>query len=165
LSSSPPSSSSINPCSTPAVAFNDISINSGLAAGEFWPVLQINSKPLVVTTQALYSFPAFTVTFGNVATYSIIPALAAGFVVEGDKVVRLEDEASNASVSRNLTFDASPSFTVPPHHLLIYLLQILLRWLWKCPLLFLSVLALCVIVTTETNADVKINAKSSVDAA
>ena len=36
---------------------------------------------------------------------------ATGFVVEGDKVVRLEG-AKNASVSRNLTFDASPLFTV-----------------------------------------------------
>ncbi|HJR47511.1 MAG TPA: hypothetical protein VJ799_05085 [Nitrososphaeraceae archaeon] len=49
---SPLSSSSINTCSTPAVVFNDISINSGLAAGEFRPVLHINSKSLVVTTQA-----------------------------------------------------------------------------------------------------------------
>ena len=94
---SPLSSSSINTCSTPAVVFNDISINSGLAAGEFRPVLHINSKSLVVTTQASYCSPAFIVTFGKVATYSIIPASAVGFVVEGDKVVRLEG-ATNAYV-------------------------------------------------------------------
>jgi hypothetical protein len=40
--------------------------------------LHINSKSLVVTTQASYCSSAFTVTFVNVATYSIIPASAAG---------------------------------------------------------------------------------------
>jgi hypothetical protein len=54
------------------VSDNDISTNSGLLAGEFWPALQFKSKSLVVRTHALHSSPAFTVTFGNVATYSNI---------------------------------------------------------------------------------------------
>jgi len=37
------------------------------------PVSHIGSISLVVNTQALYSQPAVTVTFGNVATYSIMP--------------------------------------------------------------------------------------------
>jgi hypothetical protein len=67
----------------------------------------ITSKKVLET----YTSPTSTVMFGKVATYSIISEPAAGFVVEGDKVVRLEG-AKNASVSKNLTFDASPLFTV-----------------------------------------------------
>jgi hypothetical protein len=89
------------------VAFNDISTNSGLAAGELFPVVHVNSKPVVVITHALYSAPVLTVTFGNVATYSIIPP-ATVLVVEG---LELED-VKTASVSRNFTFDASPLFVV-----------------------------------------------------
>src|SRR5918996_6231557 len=85
--------------------------NSGLRAGELFPVVRIGSKSVVVITHASYSAPEFTVTLGKVATYSIIPEPAAGFVVEGDRVVRSED-ARSESVSRNLTFDASPLFTV-----------------------------------------------------
>jgi hypothetical protein len=63
---------------------------------------------------------------GKVATYSMIPDVAAGFIVEGAEVAGLEDAASNASVSRNLTFDASPLFTVLQlHRLWIHRLQIL----------------------------------------
>src|SRR5215216_2584543 len=107
--SSPTSSSfsspSINACSIPPAAFNDKSTNSGLEAGELFPVLHINSKSLVVITHALYSAPAFTVTFGNVATYSIkwlpvSPPLVFNGITYG------------ASDSRNLTLDASPLFVV-----------------------------------------------------
>jgi len=97
--------------STSSIAFNDRSTNSGLCAGELLPAVHIGSKSLVVNTHALYSSPAFTVTFGNVATYSIMPEPAAGFVVEGVEVVRSQDVRSR-SVSRNLTFDASPLFVV-----------------------------------------------------
>ena len=69
------------------------------------------SRFLRGNTHALHSSPAFTITFGNVATYSIIPHTAAAFVVKGVEVVRLVDVRSR-SVSRNLTFDASPSFTL-----------------------------------------------------
>src|ERR687898_1025192 len=91
-SSTPTSSGS--PFSRPVVAFNDRSTNSGLAAGELFPVVHMGSRVLTGNTHASYCPPAFTVTFGNVATYSIIPTPAA------------------VSESRNLTFDASPLFTV-----------------------------------------------------
>ena len=39
------------------------------------------------------------------------PDPTAGIVVGGANVERLEDVASNGSVSKNLTFDASPLFT------------------------------------------------------
>jgi hypothetical protein len=84
--SSPSASSSLSPstivtCSIPPVAFSDKSTNSGLEAGEFFPILHINSKSLT------------------------------GIVVEGANVVRLEHAASNGSVSKNLTLDASQLFT------------------------------------------------------
>src|ERR671910_1124081 len=91
-SSTPTSSGS--PFSGLVVAFNDRSANSGLAAGELFPVVHMGSRVLTGNTHASYCPPAFTVTFGNVATYSIIPTPAA------------------VSESRNLTFDASPLFTV-----------------------------------------------------
>jgi hypothetical protein len=72
-------SSSVTVSSAPPVAFNDISTNSGLAAGELFPVVHVKSKLLVVIIHALYSAPAFTVTFGNVATYSIIPPFVAEY--------------------------------------------------------------------------------------
>jgi hypothetical protein len=53
--------------------FNVTSTNSGLEAGELVSVSHTGSISLVVNTQALYSLPAVTVTFGNVATYSIMP--------------------------------------------------------------------------------------------
>jgi hypothetical protein len=62
-------------------------------------------------TQVLYSSPEFTVTLGNVATYSKIPVLEFGFGVIV-KEVKLEEIGSNASVSRNFTLDSSPLFTV-----------------------------------------------------
>jgi hypothetical protein len=104
-SSSPSASSSLSPssivtCSIPPVAFSDKSTNSGLEAGELFPILHVNSRSLTGNTHALYSSPASTVTFGKVATYSIISEPAAGFMVEGDKVVRLEG-AKNASISKN----------------------------------------------------------------
>src|ERR671914_1563353 len=86
-----------------------MSTNSGLAAGELFPVVHVNSNPTVVITHALYSAPVLTVTFGNVATYSIIPP-AAG-LVEGVELLRLED-VKRASESRNFTLDASPLFAV-----------------------------------------------------
>src|SRR5918993_977342 len=94
--SSPPSTptSSGSPFSGLVVAFNDRSANSGLAAGELFPVVHMGSSVLTGNTHASYCPPAFTVTFGNVATYSIIPPPTA------------------VSESRNLTFDASPLFTV-----------------------------------------------------
>ncbi len=51
-----------------------------------------------------YTLPVSTVTLGNVATYSRIPALESGLgvIVKG----------LNPSVFRNFTFDASPLFTV-----------------------------------------------------
>jgi len=61
-------------------------------------------------THALYSVPEFTVTLGNVATYSIIPVLELGFGVVL-KEERLDETGLNASVSRNLTLDDSPLFT------------------------------------------------------
>lgn len=93
------------------MAFNDISTNSGLVAGELFPVVHVNSKPMVVITHALYSAPVFTVTFGDVATYSIMPPPALGLVaVAVVEPVRLE--ADSMSVSRNFTLDASPLLAV-----------------------------------------------------
>jgi hypothetical protein len=60
----------------------------------------------------LYSLPEFTVTFGNVATYSIIPPSVGGLIVEGAGELRLVEIDGNASDSNILTFDASPLFTV-----------------------------------------------------
>jgi hypothetical protein len=57
------------------------------------------------------SAPEFTVTLGNVATYSKIPALEPGLGVIV-KEVRLEETGLNPSVSRNFTLDPSPLFTV-----------------------------------------------------
>ena len=62
------------------IAFNVTSANSGLEAGELVPVSHTGSISLVVNTQALYSLPAVTVTFGNVATYSIMPLLQWSFL-------------------------------------------------------------------------------------
>src|SRR5215203_1868244 len=96
-------SSVIATCSTsPLVAFKDKSTNSGLAAGELFPDLHISSKSLTVATHALYSSPEFTVTFGNVATYSIRwlpPSLA------------FNGTTSGPDASNNFTFAAS-SFAV-----------------------------------------------------
>src|SRR5215204_7258966 len=75
-----------------------------------YPVAHVKSKLLVVITHALYSAPRSTVTFGNVATYSIIPP-AEGLVVDGVKAVGLGDFI-DGSVSRNFTLDASPLFVV-----------------------------------------------------
>ena len=84
----------------------------GLGAGELFPVAQVKSKLLVVIIHVLYSVLAFTVTFGNVATYSIIPPFVAGLVVAGVNVVLGLGELRYCSVSRNFTLDASPLFTV-----------------------------------------------------
>src|SRR5215207_2502842 len=96
-------SSVIATCSTsPLVSFKDKSTNSGLAAGELLPDLHISSKSLTVATHALYSSPEFTVTFGNVATYSIRwlpPSLA------------FNGTTSGPDASNNFTFAAS-SFAV-----------------------------------------------------
>src|ERR671910_1425736 len=106
--SSPTSSSSLSSsctvtCSTSLLlAFNDKSTNSGLAAGELLPDLHISSKSLTVATHALYSSPELTVTFGNVATYSIRwlpPSLA------------FNGTTSGPDASNNFTFAAS-SFAV-----------------------------------------------------
>lgn len=48
---------------------------------ELLPILQISSRFLTGNTHALYYSPAFTVTFGNIATYSLISEPAAGFGV------------------------------------------------------------------------------------
>ena len=73
-SSSPSESSSLSPSSIvtwsiPPVAFSDKSTNSGLEAGELFPILHVNSRSLTGNTHALYSSPASTVTFGKVATF------------------------------------------------------------------------------------------------
>ena len=81
FSSSLLSPSSVDSCSISPVAFSDKSTNSGLEAGELFPVVHIISRTLTGNTHALYSSPASTVTFGKVATYSIISETAAGFVV------------------------------------------------------------------------------------
>ena len=91
----------------PPVIFNDIPINSGLAAGELFPVVHAKSKLLVVITHALYSAPTFTVTFGKVATYSIIPPFIPGLVI----AVGLGNYGGGP-VPRNFTLDASPLFVV-----------------------------------------------------
>ncbi len=65
-----------------------------------YPVAHVKSKLLVVITHALYSAPRSTLTFGNVATYSIIPP-AEGLVVDGVKAVGLGDFI-DGSVSRIL---------------------------------------------------------------
>jgi hypothetical protein len=70
--------------------------------GELLPVAHIGCRSLVVNMHALYSSPTSTVTFGKVATYSTIFDPAAGFVVDGAKVVRLEEGGTSASVSKNL---------------------------------------------------------------
>jgi predicted dinucleotide-utilizing enzyme len=64
---------------------------------------------LVVITHASYLSPEFTVTFGKVATNSIIPALES-ISVDETKEVKLD--GLKVSVSSNLTLDASPLFTV-----------------------------------------------------
>jgi hypothetical protein len=46
--------------SPPPVIFNDISTNSGLAAGELFPVVHVKSKLLVVVTHALYYAPTLS---------------------------------------------------------------------------------------------------------
>ena len=97
--------------SAPPAIFNDISTNSGLAAGELFPVVHVKSKLLVVITHALYYAPTFTVTFGKVATYSIIPPFVPGLVIEGVKAVGLGNFGGEP-VSRNFTLDASPLFAV-----------------------------------------------------
>src|SRR5215210_6084867 len=83
-----------------------MSTNSGLWAGELLPAVHIGSRSLVVNTHALYSSPAFTVTFGNVATYStrwlLLPSPALEFI----------GTTYGASESRNFTLDTSPLFTV-----------------------------------------------------
>jgi hypothetical protein len=48
-------------------------MNSGLKARELFPVSQIKFESLISNAHTLYSSPALTVEFGNVATYSIIP--------------------------------------------------------------------------------------------
>lgn len=58
-------------------------------------------------------WPESTVVFGNVATYSTIPELAAVVVVtSGDIELRLEERGGNVSDLKSLTLDSSPSFTV-----------------------------------------------------
>ena len=94
----------------PPIIFNDISTNSGHAAGELFPVVHVKSKLLVVITHALYSAPIFTVTFGKVATYSIIPPFVPGLVIEV-KAVGLGN-FGGGPVPRNFTLDASPLFVV-----------------------------------------------------
>jgi hypothetical protein len=60
----------------------------------------------------LYSAPEFTVIFGNVATYSIIPVSVGGLIVDGAGELRLVERDGNVFDSNVLTFDASPLFTV-----------------------------------------------------
>src|SRR5215208_543527 len=83
--------------------------NSGLAAGELFPVVHVKSKLLVVITHALYSAPTYTVTLGKVATYSIIPPFVPGLVIEEVKAVGLGNFGGEP-VSRNFTLNASPLF-------------------------------------------------------
>jgi hypothetical protein len=59
-SSSVSNSSNMVDSSPPPVIFNDISTNSGLAAGELFPVVHVKSKLLVVVTHALYYAPTLS---------------------------------------------------------------------------------------------------------
>src|SRR5215210_684196 len=85
-----------------------MSTNSGLWAGELLPAVHIGSKSLVVITHALYSSPAFTVTFGNVATYSTRWLLPPSASLE----LEFNGTTYGASESKNFTLESSPLFTI-----------------------------------------------------
>ena len=91
---------------------------------------------------------------------------AAGFMVEGAEVLRSGDDACNVEVSKNLTFDASPLFTVTiatisPFELFApNIVKMTLKTSFPLPVSACAGLD----AITVTNADVNINAKSRVGA-